>query len=84
MSGYRSFCHVDALSYLIFSYDKGMPAGEQDSLLRVALLIVWIIEKDSFHNMMKVPCRRAGSSFQEILATVHGEVTIMIFLPDIE
>jgi len=33
---------------------------------------------------MNNPCRRVGSSFQEILATVHGEVTIMIFLPDDE
>ncbi len=63
-------CYIDVLPYFSFPYDKGMPAGERDALLRVALLFAWIINKDSFHDMNKGPCRRAGRSFQEILATV--------------
>jgi hypothetical protein len=60
-----------------------MPAGEQDALLRVALFFfVWIINKDSFHNMMKGPSGEQTALF--ILATVHGEVTMMTFLPDDE
>jgi hypothetical protein len=46
------------------------------------VFFVWVIIKDSLKYMIKGPCRRAERSFQKILATVYGEVTIMIFLPD--